>query len=70
MIEINNCGFTIPPDDPIAFADALENAASNREDLAIKGARGKKLAVLEFDRQKLADKWVDELEAVYLKIGK
>ena len=60
MIEINNCGFTIPPDDPIAFADALENAASNREDLAIKGARGKKLAVLEFDRQKLADKWVDD----------
>ncbi|MDB3936575.1 glycosyltransferase family 4 protein [bacterium] len=70
MIEINNCGFTIPPDDPIAFADALENAASNRADLAIKGARGKKLAILEFDRQKLADKWVDELEAVYLKIGK
>ena len=70
MIEINNCGFTIPPDDPVAFADALEDAASNRADLAIKGARGKKLAVLEFDRQKLADKWVDDLEAVYLKIGK
>jgi glycosyltransferase involved in cell wall biosynthesis len=70
MIKTNNCGFTVPPDDPIAFADALEQADSNRADLKLKGARGKLLAISEFDRQKLADKWVDELESVYLKIGK
>ena len=70
MIQTNSCGFTVPPDDPIAFADALEQADSNRADLKLKGSRGKMLAVLEFDRQKLADKWVDELESVYLRIGK
>jgi len=70
MIDMNSCGFTVPPDDPIAFADALEQADSNRADLKLKGSRGKMLAVLEFDRKKLADKWVDELESVYLKLGK
>lgn len=70
MIDSYGCGFTVPPNDPIAFADALEVAASNRADLLLRGVRGKELAVSNFDRQELADKWVDELEAVYLNKGK
>lgn len=70
MINDNNCGFSVPPDDPNSFADALENAADNRTDLKIKGVNGKALAVEQFDRQILAGKWVDELEAVYIKKGR
>jgi glycosyltransferase involved in cell wall biosynthesis len=67
IIKTNNCGFTVPPDDPVAFADALEHAESNRADLILKGVRGKALGVLEFDRQKLAKTLVDQLETVYKK---
>lgn len=62
MIEENRCGFAVPPDDPNAFADALEKAADDREALKEMGRRGKELAIREFDRQKLADRWVDWLE--------
>lgn len=67
MITTNDCGYTVSPDDPVAFADALENAESNRADLISKGVRAKELAILEFDRKKLAEKFVDQLEAVYFK---
>jgi glycosyltransferase involved in cell wall biosynthesis len=70
MIKANNCGFIVPPDDPVAFADALENAESNRADLTVKGIQGKALAILEFDRQKLAEKFVDQLETVYTETYK
>lgn len=62
MIEENRCGFAVPPDDPNAFADALEKAADDREALKEVGQRGKELAIREFDREKLADRWVDWLE--------
>ncbi|TXH68104.1 MAG: glycosyltransferase WbuB [Lysobacteraceae bacterium] len=62
MIEEHRCGFAVPPDNPNAFADALEKAADDREALKEMGARGKALAIREFDRQKLADRWVDWVE--------
>lgn len=62
MIEENRCGFAVPPDNPNAFADALEKAADDREALKEMGLRGKALAIREFDREKLADRWVDWLE--------
>ena len=62
MIEENVCGFAVPPDNPNAFADALERAADDREALKGMGRRGKELAMREFDREKLADRWVDWLE--------
>jgi glycosyltransferase involved in cell wall biosynthesis len=64
MIEENRCGFAVPPDDPNAFADALEKAADDRAALKEMGQRGKELAIREFDRQKLADRWVDWVEGV------
>ncbi|ACK53884.1 glycosyltransferase family 4 protein [Thauera aminoaromatica] len=62
MIEEHRCGFAVPPDNPNAFADALEKAADDRGALKEMGQRGKELAIREFDRQKLADRWVDWLE--------
>lgn len=58
MIENNACGFAVPPDDAMAFADALEKAADNRDELAAMGGRARELAVSEFGRQQLAEKWV------------
>ena len=38
IIVKNNCGFSVPPDSPSAFADALELAADDRD--ALEGMRG------------------------------
>ena len=65
MIMENDCGFSVPPDDPIAFSLALEAAADDRDELRIKGVNAKALAVEQFDRKMLADKFVSNLETVY-----
>lgn len=58
MINENDCGFAVPPDNPEAFADALEAAANDRSRLKVMGDNAKTLAQKSFDRAKLADKWV------------
>lgn len=58
MIEQTQCGFSIQPEDPKAFADALENAADQRETLSKMGTNARQLAETQFDRSLLADKWV------------
>ena len=58
MIKDNNCGYAIEPDNAIAFADALENAANNKELLPEMGERAQALAKRDFNRHNLADKWV------------
>jgi len=65
LINEYDCGYALLPDDPIAFADALENAADNRFDLDFKAANAKTLALERFDRKMLASQFVDQLEAVY-----
>lgn len=62
MIEENRCGFSVLPNDPGAFADALERAADDRAALRPMGERGRALAEREFSRALLADRWVDTLE--------
>ncbi|EMN0395313.1 glycosyltransferase family 4 protein [Citrobacter freundii] len=59
MLTQNQCGFAVQPDDSEAFANALEFAADNREQLRDMGKRSYKLAVDTFDRHKLADKWME-----------
>lgn len=58
MIKDNNCGYAIEPDNAQAFADALENAADNKESLPAMGKRAQALAKRDFNRHHLADKWV------------
>jgi len=58
LIQDNQCGFTALPDDPIAFADALETAANDKSALPAMGLRAQELARREFNRHDLADKWV------------
>jgi len=62
LIDRYGCGFAVPPADPAAFADALEQAAADRGALQAMGSRGLALARSEFARGRLADRWVDWLE--------
>jgi len=62
-IKENKCGFAVPPDDPAAFADALEAAAADKSALKEMGERGRELAVEEFNRELLSNRFVDWLEA-------
>lgn len=65
LIDEYECGYTVPPDNSKAFADALEEAADNLSDLGLKAGRAKELAVARFDRKNLAIHFVDKLEAVF-----
>jgi len=65
LINDNGCGFSVPPEDPIAFADVLEKAAGNRQDLKVKGSKARALAIEKFDRKILASRWSENLETVF-----
>ncbi len=67
MIEEYDCGFACRPDDPAAFADALEAAANDRQALKRMGANSRALAEGRFDRTELAGRWVDWLEGAVEK---
>jgi glycosyltransferase involved in cell wall biosynthesis len=62
LITREQCGFAVRPEDPAAFADALEYAASHRAELKEMGRRARKLAMSEFDREDLGRKFVTWLE--------
>ncbi|KTE26276.1 MULTISPECIES: glycosyltransferase family 4 protein [unclassified Sphingopyxis] len=59
MIERDHIGFAVAPDDPEAFADALERAAAAKAELPAMGKRAHSLGQREFDRPLLARQWVD-----------
>jgi glycosyltransferase involved in cell wall biosynthesis len=59
MINEHECGFSVPPDNPYAFADALEIAADNRHILLALGRRSRELAESQFSREHLSDLWVN-----------
>ena len=63
IVKEHNCGFAVPPDDPAAFADALEFAADHRSQLKEMGERSRRLATTQFDRAVLARQFVSWLEA-------
>lgn len=63
MINENHCGVVVPPDNPAAFVSALERLADDRKSLIKMGQAARQLAERDFDRNKLADQFVDWLEA-------
>jgi glycosyltransferase involved in cell wall biosynthesis len=58
LITQHDLGYSVPPDDPVAFADALEAAANDKANLKRMGYNARKLAENEFSRHRLADQWV------------
>jgi hypothetical protein len=59
MITKQLCGFCVPPDNPIAFVEAPEQAAVDCVALEASGERGLSLVETQFDRIKLVARWVD-----------
>ena len=57
MIEQNDCGYCVEPENPVAFADALEEAARNKNELRLKARNALTLAKTEFDRIDLAKRF-------------
>jgi len=66
LITRAECGYSMPPEDPKALADALELAADDRGRLIQMGLNARQLAASEFDRVMLADAWVDVIESASL----
>lgn len=64
LINENQCGFSVPPDNPQAFADALEQAFSDRVKLKMMGEHARRLAKKNFDRSMLSKRWVNALNGV------
>jgi glycosyltransferase involved in cell wall biosynthesis len=58
IIEENQCGFVVPPNNPKAFATALESAAINRSELRVMSSNARNMAERSFSREDLADKWI------------
>ena len=58
MINEHGCGIVVKPDDPEAFAKALIHAADNRPILKEMSSCARELAVSQFDRNMLSDKFV------------
>lgn len=65
MINEHELGFSVEPDSPKAFADALEYAADNRDLLSQLGVNASELAKQEFNREKLSHRFVDWLEEAF-----
>lgn len=65
MITEHQCGLAIPPDNAEAFADALEQAATQRDLLKIMGANARQLAETQFDREYLSLQFVNWLEGAH-----
>jgi glycosyltransferase involved in cell wall biosynthesis len=59
MIDAEQCGYAVPPDDAVRFAEALCHAADHREMLDAMGRRAQALARAQFDRAILSDQWLD-----------
>lgn len=64
LIKQENAGYSVSPESPTQFADALEKAASNREKLKQMGKNAQLLAKREFDRAKLSQKFNDWVTGV------
>ena len=67
IILANDIGFVVPPDNPIKFANVLEKAADNRNNLKIKGLNAKQLAFKDFNRKEQASHWVKIMEQTHKK---
>lgn len=65
LIEENECGVAVEPDNINAFAEALMSLESNRERLNSMRVNALNLAVNSFDRDELAKKFIQIAETVY-----
>ena len=66
LVEANNCGWAVAPDEPARIADALQEAASSPAIAAERGKAALELGRREFDREMLSEEftqWVTDCES-------
>jgi glycosyltransferase involved in cell wall biosynthesis len=63
LVQEHECGFVVPPDDAVSFAEALIHASDCRGELPSMGKRARMLAHAQFDRRMLADQFGEWLES-------
>lgn len=63
LIRANNCGRTVSPDDPIAFANVVLWMRDHPHELKTMGTNARALAEREFSRAVMADRFVKLLES-------
>ena len=63
LIQENRCGVVVPPNNPVAFADALQALAADPAKCHAMGAAARALAEKEFARSALAARFIGTLEA-------
>jgi glycosyltransferase involved in cell wall biosynthesis len=63
LITSHECGIVVPPGEPYAFADALEALADDRHATRRMGDNARQLAVNEFDRAVLSQRFAEVIEA-------
>ena len=59
LIQANNCGYAVVPEDADAFAGTLEHIAQHKNELSAMSANIQAMAKQNFDRSRLASNWVD-----------
>ena len=64
MLTEWGAGIAVPPGDPAAFAEALVDLAAQPDALEPMGRRARELAERQFNREKLAEQFVDVMESV------
>jgi glycosyltransferase involved in cell wall biosynthesis len=64
MLQANHCGRACPPEDPKAFADALEYLADHPDECRRMGENSRRLAESQFNRDRLSDQFCEVLESV------
>ena len=69
IITEHECGYAAPPDDPVAFANALIHAVDHRDELRRMGQRARALAQSEYNRDLLAARFVTWLEKAVERKG-
>ena len=67
MIESNEIGVVVPPDDAKGFAEALKALSADRKRLGEMSRKAREFALTEFDRNKLAREFEDVLSTTILK---
>jgi len=65
MINENQCGRAISPDDPVSFADTVVWMRDHQDELCEMGKRSRQLAESRFTRIQLASAFVATLERIY-----
>jgi len=63
MIQTHQCGMVVPPDNPVAFADAVVWMREHANEIREMGRRGRKLAETDFSRDKIAVQFIETIEA-------